>query len=384
MSVTKKTKLFLVITKSNFGGAQRYVYDLAVGLPKTKYEITVILGTGGILETRLNNAGIRTLQISSLRRNINPFLDLKSLFLLIKLFHQEKPDIIHLNSSKAGGLGSFAGRLTGVTKIIFTGHGWTFNEKRAWLEKVIILFFHWLTIIFCHQVIAVSNKVKTDICQLPFIKQKIIVIYNGIDTFTLSDQETARKKLLPSLTEDKNTDQKIWLGTIAELHPNKGLDVAINALSPIIKTNPNLIYLIIGEGEARIKMKLENLIKKLNLTDNVFLLGFISEARQYLSAFDIFLLPSRTEALPYVILEAGLAKLPVIASKVGGISEIIKDGESGQLVPSENPLEIIKALKLITSSPKRRQRLGHNLKQFITQKFGLTKMIEETEIVYKK
>ena len=379
----KKTKLFLIITKGNFGGAQRYVYDLAVNLSKTQYEITVILGTSGILETKLNNTGIRTLQINSLKRNINPLSDLASFFSLIKLFHQEKPDIIHLNSSKVGGIGSLAGRITGIPKIIFTGHGWAFNEKRNSLTKALILFSHWLTIILSHQVIAVSKKTKINIYHLPLVRKKITVVYNGINNFFLLDKKEGQEKLISMIPSyDLTSVKKIWLGSIAELHQNKGLDIALDALSTLIKTHPQLIYLIIGEGEERIK--LAKLIKKLNLTNNVFLIGFIPEARQYLSAFDIFLLPSRTEALPYAILEAGLANLPVIASQVGGVSEIIENGQNGQLVPKENSTEITKAIKLIIASQKRQQRLGDNLKQSVKKKFSLTKMIKETEKVYKK
>jgi len=138
----KRTKIFYLITKGNFGGAQRYVYELASSLPTSDYEVSVILGEGETLAKKLAEKNIRTIRLPELGRDINLGGDWSVFWSLYRIFRRERPDIIHLNSSKIGGLGSLAGRLAGVKKIIFTGHGWPFNEKRPWLQKKIISFYH--------------------------------------------------------------------------------------------------------------------------------------------------------------------------------------------------------------------------------------------------
>src|SRR3989338_1264192 len=201
-----KQKILYIITKSNFGGAQRYVYELATNIPKGKFDIAVAFGQSGALEIKLKTAGIQTVTIPSLARDVNLLQDLKTLFALIKIIRKERPDILHLNSSKVGALGGLAGRLTGVKKIIFTGHGWAFNEKRSFFSKTFILFSHWITILLSHKTIAVSEKTKQQICKLPWIKNKIEVVYNGIGDIAFKDGFEARQFL------GKNIKEDLWIG----------------------------------------------------------------------------------------------------------------------------------------------------------------------------
>jgi len=173
-------------------------------------------------------------------------------------------------------------------------------------------------------------------------------------------------------------DQSIWIGTISELHPNKGIDVALTAFAEVVKKNPQVIYVVVGDGQE--KTRLTTQIAELNLTDRAFLVGFIADAKRYLKAFDVFTLTSRTEALPYAILEAGLAELPVIASAVGGIPEIINSPEVGLLVPiGENFQQTIEKL---LADPEHAKTLGHNFKRRVTQEFSHQKMQTETFALY--
>ena len=118
MAESGKQKILYLITKSNWGGAQRYVYDLATNLPKEKFDISVVAGGSGPLIQKLNEAKIRTIVFAQLSRDIRTFDDIKTFFMLISLFRKERPDIIHLNSSKIGGLGSVAGRISGDRKSV--------------------------------------------------------------------------------------------------------------------------------------------------------------------------------------------------------------------------------------------------------------------------
>ncbi len=373
---TKKTKIIYIITKGNFGGAQRYVFDLATHLPQDSFEVIVASGEGNILGEKLKEKGIRTVQIPFLKRNINPLKELLSLISLIKLLKDERPEIIHLNSSKAGGLGGLAGRLTKVPRIIFTGHGWAFNEDRSLPSRLLIGCFHWITILLSHQTIAVSKRVFDQISLFPLVKKKITVIHNGIGPVEFLDRETARKELA-----EKNPSP-FWIGTISELHRNKGVDFIIRAFANISPQNEHTGLFIIGDGEER--KDLETLSKKLKVQDKVHFLGFKKDAIRFLKAFDIFTLTSRTEAFPYAPIEAGLAGVPVIASRVGGIPELISNKENGMLVEPGNIFEIEYALRDLIQNTEKREMFKKGLEIRVKKDFSLEKMLENTLKEYLK
>jgi len=377
----KRTKIFYLITKGNFGGAQRYVYELASSLPTSDYEVSVILGEGETLAKKLTEKNIRVVSLPELSRNINLASDWSVFWSLYRIFRRERPDIIHLNSSKIGGLGSLAGRLAGIKKIIFTGHGWPFNEKRPWWQKKILTFFSWLTIVFSHQTILVAKSLMKPISAWPLTTGKLKIIHNGIDYINFLSERDARTLLLP------NKADKFWIGTVAELHPNKGLDILIEAFARLVKdmlgsqTGWSLYLVIIGEGEER--ARLEKIISDKRLDGRIILLGQVEEARKYLRAFDVFVLPSRTEALPYALLEAGSAGVPIVASEVGGIPEIIPDAEYGLLVPPENIHELEKSLKYMVIKDHYRALVSHKIQDFIRTNFSQKEMAEETIKLYQ-
>jgi len=397
-----RRKIIYLITKGSWGGAQRYVFDLATGLPVEQFEVLVALGrssTGeafgepGALSAKLEQAGIKTVIIPGLTRDITWFREIKIGWWLFKFFRQERPDIIHLNSSKISGLAALAGRLVNLSwlltalprrpagksyklKAIFTVHGWAFNEERPRWQKKIIASFHWLTIILCHQTIAVSQITLNQAKNWPLVNNKLKLIYNGLTEPIFYSRLEARKKLMPDLSPDT-----VWLGTIAELHRNKGLDVLIEAFARLAPNYPNLNLLIIGEGEERERLAMH--IARHHLTNRIHLLGQVPEAARYLKAFDIFTLPSRTEALPYAVLEAGLASLPVVATRVGGIPEIIKNGETGLLVPPADPVALSNSLKTLLPERYRESTLGRHLKTFVQQNFSRAQMLAQTLALYR-
>lgn len=379
----KSRKILYLITKSNWGGAQRYVFDLAVAAKNHGFETAVAVGGDGPLITRLSEAGIRTIPIKALYRDINILNEFRVFFELIKLFRTERPDVIHLNSSKIGGLGGLAGRLTRVPHIIFAGHGWAFNEERSPLSKTIILLAHWTTVFLSHVTIAVSKRTAEQIKKLPFISKKVRVVYNGISPVTFKSRAEAQAELIrlsPKLEQaSREFPNALWIGTASELHKNKGLDYMIAAMESIIRYSPNTFFIVMGEGEER--KNLEALIEK-SCSHNIFLLGNVPEARHYFKAFDIFTLTSRTEAFPYVILEAGLAALPTVASCVGGIPEVIEDMQSGILVKPYRPDDIAHSIQFLIEHPDKRREYSAALHETVKNKFSIERMIQATFALY--
>lgn len=387
--MVKKIKVLYVITRANFGGAQKYVHDLAISLPKENFEAVVVFGGNGVLPEKLKSAGIREISIPSLGRDVSFWNDLKTLVALVKLFRTEQPDIIHLNSTKAAGLGSLAvffiktfqkfTKRRARPKLIFTIHGSPENEDRPFLVRSLIKTLSWLTIIFSDQAICVSKKDLESLRQLPFISKKLIAIHNGIASRIFSDKITATDEIV-KLLKLKNDflKGKIIIGTVAELTKNKGLNYAVKAMKSAPKET---VLIIIGEGEKQ--RSLQEQIKNLDLSERIFLTGLIPDAARLMKVFDIFLLPSVKEGLPYVILEAGLARLPVVATDVGGVSEIISDMTSGIVVRSKAPEEIAKALTYLIQNPDKQKLFAAALEKEVTEKFSLERMLEKTLTTYK-
>ena len=344
----------------------------------------VALGGDGVLASRLSEIGIKTRNINHLKRDISITEDSASLFSLFKIIREEKPDILHLHSPKAAGFGSFLGRILGVQKIIYTVHGFAWNEDRSFLQKILIAFFTWLTMIFSTKIITLSKKEYGEACMLPFIdKEKINTIYLGIDPPKFISQKSSRAFVESkySVSEDNKVDKKIIVGTIAELHKNKGLTYAIEAMEKIVIEYPNVILFIIGEGEQR--KELEELINNKNLGKNVVLSGYVENASIYLKGFSVFLLPSIKEGLPYTLIEAGYTGLPVISTIVGGIPEIISDMKSGILIQPKKPEEIVYALEFLLTHKNVQKEYGLNLQNEVKDKFNLERMLLEIEQLYK-
>jgi glycosyltransferase involved in cell wall biosynthesis len=273
-----------------------------------------------------------------------------------------------VNSSK-GGLALLAARIAGVKRILFTAHGFAFNEKRPRFQKALIRAAYVVTVLLSHETICVSEAVRRDIA-FPLLGGKLRVIRNGIDAPAYRAKRSARNILRP--TDAKRT----WLGMIAELHPTKRVEDAILAMTELSPEFPELELIVLGEGEER--AKLEALIKERGLGERVRLLGFVPDAASYLPAFDLFLMISRSEALGYALLEAGAAGLPVVATRVGGMPEIVAHGESGILVPPENPAALARAIRGLLADPALGKRYGAALKEKVATRFSKERMLEET------
>lgn len=386
-----RTKVLILVTKGNFGGAQRYVFDLATHLPKKDFEVLVASGEGESLGLKLSEKNIRSIDIESLGREVEAGRDWKAFKEIRALIKRESPDIAHFNSSKMGLLGALAvitlkienefihGKDHKLPKTIFTGHGWAHHEKqRSFFWRSAFYVLHYLTMLLCDQTILVADMLKDDYRFLPFLKNKINTVHNGINAFRPDAKESARRELLQG-----KDGRKYVLFSLSELHPNKGIDTALKAISLLPQSvRSELLYVIAGSGED--KVKLETQISDLKLEDVVCLMGFVDNGKRLLSGADIFLLPSRKEAYPYALLEAGSVGLPIIATSVGGIPEIIHDMQNGILVHKENPRELAEAILYVLENKTKKGEFGQEIKRTVLNFFSLEKMMSDTIEVYNK
>jgi len=347
-----KKKILYLITKATWGGAQRYVYDLATHLPSAKFSAqggpasgwqpSVAYGTAGKLSSDLKQAGIAIYELPSLGRDIAIISDIRSFFQIIRCIRNVRPDVLHVNSSKAAALGALAGRLCRVPKIVFTVHGWPFKENRNVLSRAIIYFISWFTAFLSHATIVVSKTDKGIGDRVWSVHKKIYYIPLALKSAGTYSREQAAKILFdgPSAPFQNATR----LVTIAELTHNKGLKYGIDMMSELERRTPGKYkYAIVGKGEEG--HSLASYAQNKNVALSVWFVyinppinrppaDLSSEAARFLPAFDIFVLPSIKEGMPYVLLEAAAAGLPIVATDV--VKEEASSLPNIHFVPSGN------------------------------------------------
>ncbi len=361
-------KILYVITKSDWGGAQKYVYDLATNFKTLGHTVAVSFGGKGEMYTQLlKHEDIKLYPIVSLQRDISFKKEIGALVELYHVYKDFKPDVVHLNSSKVAGLGALIGRMCGIKNIIVTIHGAPFREDRNMLSIFAIRFLTWASCMLAHKVIAVSQKDEFDLARLPFVRRKVRTIYLGLQYEAVPEKK-------------KKTSRETNIVTIAELHPNKGLLYAIPAIEALLKKGHHVTYTIIGEGDNR--KDLERMIYMKELGGKIKLLGHINNASTLLSEYDVFLLPSIKEGLPYVLLEAGKHMLPVVATITGGIPEIIIHGKTGVLVQPKDVKGLTEELEHIILERAEAKKMGQELHAHIVSTFSHAKMITQTAQAY--
>ncbi len=391
-----RPKILYIVTQPEFGGAQRYIFDLTKEL-RGDFDVVVAAGQPNELPTLLRKCEkkeIKTRRLKYLCRNINPIKDILAVFEIKKLLEEETPDIVHLNSSKAGVLGSLASFLIRVyprsylpdirlrrsrwragprlsASTVYTVHGWVFLEPLDIIKKTIYFIVEWLAGQMRNATIVLSEKEKNISLKFRISKpENTFLIRHGIKPPEFIDRIAAREQF-----KIKNGDFAV--GTVANFYPSKGLEYLIEAARAAL---PKAKFYIIGEGAER--KKLEALIKKYKLEQKVFLLGAIPKAQKYLKAFDLFVLPSLKEGFPYAVIEAMHAGLPIISTNVGGIPEIITNQKNGILVPPKKPKILAEKINELIKNYKFAEQLGMRAVIAAQEQFSLEKMVDQTKKVY--
>lgn len=342
-----------VITCSNLGGAQTVVAILANELQAKGHEVVVAAGEGdgkifGLLDKR-----IKTERLAHLKRAISPKDEFRAMAELRKLYGKYKPDVVHLHSSKAAMLGRF---VFPRKKIVYTVHGFdsirTAHRKLLPIEKFMQRR--------CSAIVGVSNY---DIAGMRAegITRNVCMIHNGIARPQQQDLE--RPKGWP---RQDSFDKTVLC--IARVSPPKDPLLFIG----VAKALPNYAFVWIGNKEE----------VPYEMPENVFFLGNISNASRYCRFADLFMLPSWYEGLPMSILEAMSYGLPVVASNVGGIGEVVENGRNGFCV--ENKVEAFKDAILQTLEDEEKyKQMSQNAKNTYERGFTAEAMVGKYEDIYK-
>jgi L-malate glycosyltransferase len=367
MPANKKKIISLAICSTGeiYGGVEQFVYTFSNYLKKeTEVHFIVVLFNRGLLYDKLNEAGIET--YLCLGHKYNPFI-IKQ---LARLFKENKINIVHTHGYKANILCSIAAKMSNA-RIVTTEHGRQEPSKGfGFLKMFFNLFLDKLVRKYmCGSIVFVSKDIQRSLSKT-YKNKKQCVIYNGI----------------PEISIHKNIrlsdfDYNIFnIGIVGRLSKVKGhiyLIKAIKRLSDLKDIRLNIF------GEGSLEEELKSYCIQNSLTDRIKFMGFKENIHDYIPALDLFVMPSFHEGLPYTILEAMYLNVPIIASNVGGLQEIVENNVDGILVPPGDENKIQKAIGYLYNNPKERTRLADNAFKIVTEHFLIDQMAKNYLNVYK-
>ncbi len=350
-----KNRILFLLPYFGIGGTEIHVIELINALKDT-YETKIVAPYGrGVELLKQYNISYSEVPLLSLL-NYGKYLDS-----LRKIILDFKPEIIHVHGAHE--LTYLAKRVSPSTPIIFTCHG--YNSDYPLLDYKFSAFFNNK---YSKKVIAVSNYERINLLKAGLLENKLVVIHNGI-------HENKDRRELPIKIDG------FILGTCSRLDKKKGINYLIEAFQKIREKVKDIHLVIIGDGKER--GNLEKLVSQDN-KKYVHFLGNIPEARSYFHNFHLFILPSLNESFGIVILEVMSQKIPVIATRVGGIPEIIKDGETGILVPPKDVKVLKEAIIDLLKNEDLRNKIGERGYIRYKENFTLEKMVEKISKIYEE
>ncbi len=394
--VGEEVKVIHIITRLDMGGSAQNTLLTAHNHDPQRYSVCLIKGSthesamteaeGQLVISQLANAeklGIEVIDLPSLVRRISPVNDLKAFSSIFRLLRRMKPHIVHTHTSKAGILGRLAAWMARVPTIIHTPHGHVFYGHFGRSLSRIFLQMERLLGKITHHHIALTPEECNDYLSLRVAQpNNTSVIHSGIDLQRFSKgakQRTEKRKELGF------SPHSLVVGFVGWLIPIKGVTYLVNAMARIVEQHSKNLLVLVGKGDDKgeEEIKLKEQVERAGLADKVRFLGWRPDVDKIMGCFDIFVLPSLNEGMGRVLVEAMAAGLPIVASRVGGIPDLVKDGENGLLVPPANAGALDRAISDLLSDKARRKRMGETGKR-MCRPYSVEAMVEKIDDLYSR
>lgn len=365
----KKLKVLQVIGGGEIGGAERHLLTLMRLMDRERFTPELLCLCRGPFAPQCRQEGITTHEVIMRHK-----LDLTTVAPIRHLIRKQDIDIVHTHGVRANLVARIAGRAEGIP-VVTTFHSLLrydySSQAEAWVARVLTRLTNNRTDRF----IAISGAVKEDLIAMGVAPDKVQVIYNGLDVSLLvpgDDPNAVRRKLgiLPG--------QRV-VAMVGRLHAVKGHVYLLQAARQIVTQYDDVVFLLVGEGPER--QQIERTVEELGLSDKVIMTGYYPNISELYPIMDMLCLPSLMEGMGLVLLEAMYFGVPVVATQVGGIPEVIIDGESGLLVAPGNSEALAVAITWLLDDFYLRQRLIAGGRQR-AQEFTVEKMVHHTEKVY--
>lgn len=369
-------KVAQVVTLSEMGGAQKHVLLLSTELKNKGYDVTIFTSAGGKLIEKAKENGIAVVLVPDMVRDINPSKDIKAVKNLYRLFRDGGFDIVHSHSSKAGILARIAAKLAGTRKIIYTAHGFVFNEPMSSIKKNVYIYIERIGAMLGDKVIAVSKKDCDSAIENRLVERdKLTFIPNAIP-------EISRDSLRAAAEVRKELDisgEEFVIGTISNFYETKGHIYLIEAVKRLYGEGFRFKTVFAGAGP-----KMDEMIELSKDNSDIKFLGYREDNYDIMNILDLFVLPSIKEGMPYVILEAMSLGKPVLCTKVGALTDMIADGVNGYIVEPQDSSLIYDKLKWILENRGKLDEVGRAGEKYVSDNFSMAKFTESVISIYEE
>lgn len=350
-------KILYVDTDQVWRGGQEQLFSLMLGIKDRQHQIWLAAPADAPLSAKAQHSGIETFPFQ-LRYELSP----RAFLQLWKILGKQDFDIIHLNTPRPLFLGALASKLRGIPlRVCSRRVNFPLNSPLSRLK------YNWMQ----ESVVTVSTSIRRTLIEGGVRPDLIQVIYEGVDLEWVDSQ-----RVPPS----EEINGGLMVGTVAHLSPEKGHRTLLEAAARVLARIPDAHFVFVGQGELMSSLKAR--VEKLGIEKKVTFAGFRSDSEALMKQFDVFCLPSISEGLSSAILVAMASRLPVVATRVGGIPELVVDGETGILVPPEDAEQLADGLLRVLESPRLRKEMGCAGRQRIEEKFTLERKLNETETLY--
>ncbi|MHA1279572.1 MAG: glycosyltransferase family 4 protein [Candidatus Helarchaeota archaeon] len=372
----RKKKILHLIATNFYGGPEKQIIEHLVRL--NKYNEFV-----GILGSFIENGQPNEILQKAQERNISHFgipmnnpLDFKALLFLHEQIRSHRIDLLCAHHYKSVVMGYLVGRYWGIPVMDYS-RGFTAEDWK-------VSFYEWLERLFVRRmdgIISVSGGQKVKLRKMGIRKPPIWVVHNGVDLPEGFNKDRTR------IREDVFDELKIPLNSLmvvsaGRLSPEKGHRFLIDALSHIKEEIENTYFVFCGEGVCQ--PELENRAKKYGVLSHCRFPGFRKDMPRIYQAMDFLVLPSLTEGLPNVVLESFAYERPVVATAVGGVPEVVVDGENGWLVPSQDSMKLADAIRKMIQDPEGRERMGKAGREKVEREFTFEVQTPKLIEIYRK
>jgi len=377
-------KIVRVITRLNIGGPARHATLLTSNLNEGIFESKLIAGITdaheGDMSFLIEKHGAHVIRVDSLCNGSGPIGDLKTFRRLYQVIKREKPDLVHLHLLKARFFGGLAAKLARVPVIVETFHGNLFSDYYGKLTTAAILaaerFLGWLIM---DRVIAISETQKDELARYRICpREKISVIPLGLDLDRFVQCSKFRGELRKELGLAERT---LLIGTVGRLVPIKGLSFLLKAVQNLVRTtNVDFCLLIVGDGLIRKDLELQ--VSSLGIEKKVRFLGWRFDLEKVYADLEVVVLSSLNEGTPVSLIEAMAAGKAVVATKVGGVADLVENGKTGLLVPSKDSDALASAILRLLNDNNFRRCMGEKARVSVRSKYDVSRLIQEMKKFY--
>jgi glycosyltransferase involved in cell wall biosynthesis len=366
-----------MITRMNVGGPARMVLLLSKALEQQDFQPLLVSGSVGLREGVVEASDVKHVHIPTLKRPIDPVADFRTVHRLNKLFSDLKPDIVHTHMAKAGTLGRIAARRAGVPVVLHTFHGHVLDEYFSGPVSSIFAATERYLSRRSDALIAVSPSVRDFLVGLRIGEpSQWHVVPVGLELRDLLERtppkQEARKRL--GLPIDSQA-----VGIVGRLVPIKDHDTFLEAARRVAARRPDIVFVVAGDGERR--ARLETRAREM-LGNRVRFLGWVFDLPALYGALDIVALSSRNEGTPVALIEAGAASKPVVATRVGGVPDVVRHPVTGLLVEAGDAEGMAKHLLQLLENQEQAAALGAAAREWVRARFSSERLVQDMVQLY--